>query len=60
LTLEDLVQLRNAANYDLRPLPAFATDTVAQQAIKDAALALFDAIGADPARRAAAIASLPP
>jgi hypothetical protein len=53
---------RNAASYDLVLTAPFATDTLARSAIALAtdALALLDAIEADPARRAAAIASLPP
>jgi hypothetical protein len=60
--LDRLVQERNAASYDLSSLPAFATDLAAQRAIQRAvdALALLDGIEGDPARRAAAIASLPP
>lgn len=53
---------RNAANYDLRDLPAFASPVLAQKALKlvAAALAQLDAIDADPARRTAAIASIKP
>ena len=53
---------RNHASYDLGTLPKFATDHLAREAIKavTAALALLDVIEADPARRAAAIASFPP
>jgi hypothetical protein len=62
LALDDLVQLRNHASYNLRALPAFSSPVRAQEAIQDAtdALALLDAIENDSARRAAAIASLPP
>jgi hypothetical protein len=62
LRLEDLVKARNAASYNLLPLPLFASDLKAHLSVQDAAdaLALLDAIDADPARRAAAIASLPP
>jgi len=47
---------------DLRPSAAFASAILAQQKVQEAtdALALLDAIEADPARRAAAVASLPP
>jgi hypothetical protein len=60
--LEDLSQFRNQASYDLKLAPEFASDSDAQQAVLAAtdALALLDAIETDPARRAAAIASLPP
>ena len=61
-TLETLGQLRNLASYHLIPLKQFASGAAAQQAIQDAddALTILDAIEADPARRAAAIAALPP
>lgn len=60
--LEDLGRHRNAANYDLSPLPMFASSVVAGRDVQDAtdALALLDAIDADPARRAAAVASIRP
>jgi hypothetical protein len=60
--LDQLGRDRNAASYDLRPLPAFAAAVVPQTKSQEAsdALALLDAIEVDPARRAAAIASLPP
>jgi hypothetical protein len=62
LKLERLGMNRSAASYDLRPLPLFATAADAQNDVNRsaAALALLDAIDADPARRAAAIASLTP
>jgi hypothetical protein len=62
IALEDLVQLRNKAHYDLSSLAEFASSTRADRAIQKAAAALsvLDAIEGDPARRAAAIASLPP
>jgi hypothetical protein len=49
--LEDLRNGRNAANYDLRPLPRFATANAAQDAVTkgNSALALLDALDADPA-----------
>lgn len=60
--LDRLVRLRNRSSYDLNPTPMFATAIVAQDAIRDAttALALLDSIEHDPARRAAAIASITP
>jgi hypothetical protein len=61
-SLDHLVNLRNPASYDLRPLSRFQSPQAAQQAVQDAEaqIALLDAIEADPARLAAAIASLPP
>jgi hypothetical protein len=60
--LEDLSRHRNTANYDLRFLPLVASPADARTDVKDAtnALALLDAIDADPARRAAAVAAIPP
>lgn len=62
LELEWLGRRRNDANYNLAALPDFTTVARAQEAIQRAetALALLDAIEADPVRRAATIASLPP
>ena len=62
LTLEDWGQHRNQASYNLAPLPKFTTNKLAQRSLTKiaAALALLDALEADPARRAAAIASFPP
>jgi|ERR1019366_9775804 hypothetical protein len=58
--LDRLVQLRNRADYDLSSHVDFASNTTAQQAIVDAraALALLDALDADPSRQAAAIAAI--
>jgi hypothetical protein len=63
--LDKLVQLRNQASYDLSSalsLQLFASSAKALAAIQASsnAIALLDAIEADPARRAAAIASFPP
>jgi hypothetical protein len=60
--LEHLVQNRNKAHCDLSSLPLFASSTDVDQDTQAAAsaLALLDAIEADPARQTAAIASLPP
>jgi hypothetical protein len=54
--LEKLGDDRNPANYDLRPLPLVATAAEAQNDVQIAS----DAIDADPARRAAALASIQP
>jgi hypothetical protein len=60
--LEWLGRRRSWASYDLQSLPVFATPAQARQDVKDAvdALALLDAIDADPDRRAAAVASITP
>jgi len=60
--LEYLSQDRNLANYNLKDLPLFSTVTKAQANINvvENAIALLDAIDADPARKAAAIASIRP
>jgi hypothetical protein len=60
--LDRLVRSRNRANYDLRPHADFASSAPARSLIQLAsdAIDLLDAIETDPARRAAAIASLPP
>ena len=57
-SLDRLVKLRNHADYDLSPHVDFASNTRPQQAIDDAkaALVVLDAIDADPARQAAAVA----
>jgi hypothetical protein len=60
--LEILSRHRNAASYDLHSLPLFASAKAAQDDVKVAAdaLSLLDAIDADPARRAAAVAAIKP
>jgi hypothetical protein len=60
LQLDMLGHLRNKADYDLSPVPAFATDKRARRAVQDVsdALALLDAIDSDPGRQAAAIAAI--
>jgi hypothetical protein len=60
--LERLGIDRNSASYDLRALALFTTPASAQGAVQKAtdALALLDAIDANPARRAAAAASITP
>jgi hypothetical protein len=61
-SLDHLGQLRNRADYDLAPSKYFASAVHAGQAVLDAAdaLTLLDALEGDPARRTAAIASIPP
>lgn len=60
--LERLVNLRNLASYELSTRIEFQNSQAAIRAIQMAndALALLDAIEADPARRVAAIASIRP
>jgi hypothetical protein len=60
--LNSLSQGRSKASYDLSALPMFSRPKEAHGYIQRSAdaLALLDAIEADPARRGAAIASLPP
>lgn len=60
--LEELAQVRNRASYDLSPLLEFASPTRATRVVRTAenTIALLDAIEADPVRRTAAIAALPP
>jgi hypothetical protein len=62
LTLEALGRLRNTADYQLRLPGPFLSAKAADSAIADArsAIALLDAIEADPARRSAAVGSIFP
>jgi hypothetical protein len=62
LTLEALGRLRNAADYELSQKARFVSARIAVAALADseAAVALLDALDADPARRAAAMGSIPP
>ena len=62
LTLEALGRLRNAADYQLSLSGPFVSARIAVQALADAeaAVALLDALEANPARRAAAVGSIPP
>jgi hypothetical protein len=59
---KDLGRHRNRANYDLRPDALFATGVAATSNVQLAAdaITLLDAIDADPARRAAAVAAIRP
>lgn len=60
LTLDKLARLRNRADYELSSLPAFASDTVALDALQEVTrqIALLDAIDSDSARRTAAVAAI--
>ena len=62
LTLEALGRLRNAADYQLLTSGPFMSARIAVSAVGDseAAILLLDAIEADPARRTAAVGSIPP
>jgi len=62
LTLEALGRLRNAADYQLSLSGPFVSARIAVQTLADAerAVALLDALEANPARRAAAAGSIPP
>jgi hypothetical protein len=62
LTLEALAQLRDAADYQLGTSGPFVSPKIAASIMKDAesAVALLDAIEADPARRAAAVRTIQP
>ena len=60
LTLEDLVVLRNRADYQVENPGPFTSALAVQQAIRDAraAIALLDQMDGDPTRRTAAIAAI--
>jgi hypothetical protein len=60
--LEDLVRLRNQADYQLEKPGPFASDVAAQDAISKArdAIVLLDSIDGDPTHRAAAITGIRP
>jgi hypothetical protein len=62
LTLESLGRLRNAAEYQLGTSGPFASPAIAGTALTGAesAIALLDAIEADPARRSGAALAMPP
>jgi uncharacterized protein (UPF0332 family) len=62
LALDDLIKLRNKADYQLSLPGYFSTNERAVQAVDDvrAAIALLDQIDGDVHRRAAAIASIRP
>ncbi len=62
LMLEALGRLRNAADYQLLSPGPFVSARIAVSALADAraAVALLDALEADPVRRATAVASIPP
>jgi hypothetical protein len=62
LALESLGRLRNAADYQIGTSGPFASARIAVSVLKDAesAVALLDAIEADPARRAGAVRTIPP
>jgi hypothetical protein len=62
LTLDALGRLRNAADYRLSLSGPFVSARIAVQALTDAeaAIALLDAVETNPARRAAAVGSIPP
>jgi hypothetical protein len=62
LTLEALGRLRNAADYQLSLPGPFVSAGIAVSAVADAeaGVVLLDALEADPARRAAAMSSIPP
>ncbi|MGA9925627.1 MAG: hypothetical protein WBQ29_19695 [Isosphaeraceae bacterium] len=62
LTLKALGRLRNAADYQLAQSSPFPSARIAVSAMTDseAAVALLDALDANPARRATAMGSIPP
>ena len=58
--LDKTGRVRNAADYDLSALPSFTNEITAKNVIREVgvAVALLDAIDADPARRASAIVAI--
>jgi hypothetical protein len=62
LTLEAVGRLRNTADYQLSSSGPFVSAGTAVQVLADAeaAVALLDALDADPARRTAAVGTIPP
>lgn len=62
ITLDHLSQRRSWASYLLGPHVRHASEAAARQSIQQAAdaLVLLDSLVADPVRRAAAMASIPP
>jgi hypothetical protein len=62
LALESLGRLRNVADYQIGNSGPFASAKIAVSVLRDAesAVALLDAIEADPARRAGAVRTIPP
>jgi hypothetical protein len=62
LVLESLSRLRNAADYQIGTSGPFVSARIAASVLKDAelAVALLDAIEADPARRAGTVRTIPP
>jgi hypothetical protein len=62
IALDHLSQRRSWASYLLSPHARHGSEAAARQSIQQAAdaLILLDAVDADPARRVAAVASIPP
>jgi hypothetical protein len=62
VALESLGRLRNAADYQIGTSGPFASARIAVSVVKDgeSAVALLNAIEADPARRAGAVRTIPP
>jgi hypothetical protein len=62
LTLEAVGRLRNTADYQIGTSAQFVSPRIAVSAVTDAesAIALLDAIEADPSRRTGAVRTIPP